>query len=111
MKAPDSGEPGTGADASSGSGSAPLPVDTPTALTLLALTAAVAIVLWRAEAAEGYGPFASTIAGVLWLAVWTLAVLGLGRPVMRCLVADGDRDLGHEVLAMIAGSASLTSAR
>ncbi len=84
-------------------------VDPRTGLALAALVLGVAFVLWRADAAEGFGPFAGIVAGAVWIVVWALAVLGSGRPLVRRLTGHGDRDWESEVLAMIAGTAVLVA--
>jgi hypothetical protein len=84
-------------------------VDPRTGLALSALVFGVAFVLWRADAVEGYGPFAAIVAGVVWIAVWTLAVLGSGRPLVRRLTGHCAGNWESEVLAAIAGAAVLVA--
>lgn len=94
---------------SSHSDQQPRIIDGRTGLALGALVVGVAFVLWRADAAGGYGPFAAVVAGCVWIAVWTLAVLGSGRPLVRRLTGRGGGDWESEVLAAIAGAAVLVA--
>jgi len=94
--------------------SPPNPDDTRTTvvrpgLAVVVLVAAVAWVLMRADAAGGYGPLAPVLGLLVWLAVWTLAALGAGRPVARYLMAGGDSGSDENVIAAIAGTGVLVA--
>lgn len=94
--------------------SLPSPDDTRTTvarpgLAVVVLVVAVAWVLTRADVAGGYGPLAPVIVSMVWLAVWTLAALGAGRPVVRYLAAGGDSGSDANVIAAIAGTGVLVA--
>jgi hypothetical protein len=109
MIAPGSHGPGASRGRPSASDQQGSAVDARTGLALAALVFGVAFVLVRSDAAEGFGPLAGIVAGAVWIVVWTLAVLGSGRPLVRRLTGHPDRGWENEVLAMIAGTAVLVA--
>jgi len=78
-------------------------------LAAVALVAAAGWVLMRADAAGGYGPLAVLLLSVVWIAVWTLAALGAGRPVVQYLAAGVDSGWEELVISAIAGTGVLTA--
>ena len=74
-----------------------------------ALVAVAGWVLIRADAAGGYGPLAALLLSIVWIAVWTLAALGSGRPVVRFLAAGVDSGWEEKVISAIAGTGVLTA--
>ena len=78
-------------------------------LAAVTLVAAAGWVLMRADAAGGYVPLAAVLLSVVWIAVWTLAALGAGRPVVRYLAAGGDSGWDEFVISAIAGAGVLTA--
>ncbi len=82
-------------------------LDPRTALALVALILGVVFALVRADAPAGYGSFAAVIAAIAWLAVWTLAALGSGRPLVRWIAPREAWDWESEVVAAGLGAAVL----
>ena len=77
-------------------------------LSVAALVIGTALVLARAEAASGFRTVGVVVLTVGWAAVWTLAALGAGRPVVRWLTSGAEREWEDAVLAAIAGTGVLT---
>jgi len=78
-------------------------------LAAVALVVVAGWVLIRADAAGGYGPLAVLLLSVVWIAVWTLAALGAGRPVVQYLAAGVDSGWEELVISAIAGTGVLTA--
>jgi len=78
-------------------------------LSVVALVIGLALVLARAEATGGFRTVGVAVLTVGWAAVWALAALGAGRPVVRWLTAGAERNWENDVLASIAGAGVLTA--
>jgi len=78
-------------------------------LAAIALVATAGWVLVRGDAAGGYGPLAALLLSVVWIAVWTLAALGAGRPVVQYLAAGVDSRWDELVILAVAGTGVLTA--
>ncbi len=78
-------------------------------LPALLLVVGLGIALVAGQGTRGFGPVGSLLAVALWLVVWTLATLGVGRPIVdRCRIARSD-ELESSVLAMMAGTGVLVA--
>ncbi|MFV2071486.1 MAG: ArnT family glycosyltransferase [Thermoanaerobaculales bacterium] len=78
-------------------------------LAVAAFVIGMALVLARAEVAGGSRTLGVVILAVGWAAVWTLAALGAGRPVVRWLTSGTECGWEDHVLAAIAGTGVLTA--
>lgn len=79
-------------------------------LPAVVVVAALGAALATAERLHGFGPAGLLLAVVLWLAVWILACLGAGRPIVDWAAADGASPVEHAVLSCVFGAGVLAGA-
>ena len=73
----------------------------------LILVVGLGLALLIGQTNRGFGPVGSLLAVALWLAAWTLATLGAGRPLLRWSFGDGAETIEDLVLATAVGSSVL----
>ncbi len=76
----------------------------------LVLVVALGATLIAGQSARGFGPVGSLLAVALWVAIWTLAAGGVGRPVLAAIRAGQDEDAEALLLALVAGTGVLVAA-
>ncbi|HSL17471.1 MAG TPA: hypothetical protein VLB51_06150 [Methylomirabilota bacterium] len=81
-----------------------------TSLPALALAVGLGLALLGGQAGQGFGPVGSLLAVGLWLAPWTLATVGAGRPLIRRLRGDDAESPEDLVLAAALGATALRAA-
>jgi hypothetical protein len=81
-----------------------------TSLPALALAVGLGLALLGGQAGHGFGPVGSLLAVGLWLAAWTLAAVGAGRPLIRRLRGANAESPEDLVLAAALGATALVAA-
>jgi len=76
-------------------------------LPALLLVVGLGVALLAGQNTRGFGPVGSLLAVTLWLVVWSLATLAVGRPIVDWCRPERAEDSESVVLALIAGTGIL----